>query len=137
MTGRKLYIVLTGLMLVGYAWLGWNVIEGSAHSAVPSVCLFKEVTGLPCPSCGTTRALLLLAHGRFRDSFMMNPFGMMLALALVVIPLWIVTDTISRSDSFYRRYMRMEHLLSQNRLLAAGAAAIVALNWFWNITKGL
>jgi Protein of unknown function (DUF2752) len=137
MTRRKLYTVLTGLMLVGYVWLGWNFIEGSAHSAVPSVCLFKEVTGLPCPSCGTTRSLLLLAHGRLRDSFMMNPFGMMLALALVIIPLWIIADTISRSDSFYRRYVRMEHLLSHNKLLATCAVAIVALNWLWNITKGL
>jgi hypothetical protein len=137
MTRAKLYTILTGLMLVGYVWLGWNFIESSAHSAIPSVCLFKEVTGLPCPSCGTTRSLLLLAHGRFRDSFMMNPFGMMLALALVVIPLWMASDTIGRKDSFYRRYVHLEHLLSHNKLLAGCAVAIVALNWFWNITKGL
>ncbi len=137
MTRKKLYTVLTGLMLAGYVWLGWNVIESSAHSAVPSVCLFKEVTGLPCPSCGTTRSLLLLMHGQFRESLMMNPFGMMLAFALVAIPMWIMTDIISRSSSFYRRYTRMEYVLTHNKLLAACAVAIVALNWIWNITKGL
>ena len=137
MARRKLYTVLASLSLAGYVWLGWNFIEGSAHSAVPSVCLFKEVTGLPCPSCGTTRSLLLLAHGQLRDSFMTNPFGIMLAFALVVIPLWIMADTISRSDSFYRRYVQVEQILMHNRLLAACAAAIVALNWVWNITKGL
>ncbi len=137
MTGRKVYTVLTGLVLVGYAWIGLNFIDGSAHSAVPSVCLFKEATGLPCPSCGTTRSLLLLMNGQFRESLMLNPFGMMLAFALVVIPLWIVIDAFKHSDSFYRRYTQMEHLLAHNKLLAACAAAIVALNWFWNITKGL
>jgi Protein of unknown function (DUF2752) len=137
MTRKKLYTVLTGLMLVGYVWLGWNFIEGSAHFSVPSICLFKEVTGLPCPSCGTTRSLLLLVHGQIRDSFMMNPFGIVLAVALLVFPLWIISDMIRRRDSFYRRYVQMEHLLLQNKLLAACAVAIVALNWAWNITKGL
>ncbi len=137
MVKRNLYIILACLSLAGYIWLGWNFIERSAHAAIPSVCLFKEVTGLPCPSCGTTRSLLLLIRGQFRESFMMNPFGMVLALALVVIPLWIMVDTISRSDSFYRRYVQMEHLLSHNRVLAVFAVAIVALNWVWNIAKGL
>jgi Protein of unknown function (DUF2752) len=137
MTRRKLYIVLAALSLAGYVWLGWNFIEGSAHSAVPSVCLFKEVTGLPCPSCGTTRSLLLLIHGRFLESFMMNPFGILLAVALTVVPLWIMADTLSSSESFYRRYVQIEQILMRNKLLAACAVAIVALNWFWNITKGV
>jgi len=137
MTKRKLYTILAGLSLAGYVWLGWNFIEDSAHSAAPSVCLFKEVTGLPCPSCGTTRSMLLLVHGQLRESFMMNPFGMMLALALVIIPLWMMADVLRGSGSFYIRYTRMEYLLSHNKLLAVCAAAIVALNWFWNITKGV
>ncbi|MGA9406545.1 MAG: DUF2752 domain-containing protein [Bacteroidota bacterium] len=137
MVKKKLYIVLAGLSLVGYGWIGWNFIEGSEHSVIPSVCLFKEITGLPCPSCGTTRSLLLLMGGHFHESLMMNPFGIVLALALVIIPLWIVIDTLGNSDSFYKRYTQMEHLLAHHKLLAAFAAAIVMLNWFWNISKGL
>jgi len=137
MIKRNLYIVLAGLSLVGYGWIGWNFFEGSEHSVLPSVCLFKEVTGLPCPSCGTTRSLLLLINGRFHESLMMNPFGIVLALALVVVPLWIAIDTLANSDSFYRQYTRMEQLLTRNKLLAAFGAAIVMLNWFWNISKGL
>jgi len=137
MAKRNLYVFLAGLSLVGYAWLGWNVIEGSQHSALPSVCLFKEVTGLPCPSCGTTRSLLLLMNGELRASLMMNPFGFLLAAAIVVIPLWIAADVLRRSDSFYRHYLRTEQLLLRNKPLALCAAAIVALNWCWNIAKGL
>jgi hypothetical protein len=137
MMKRNLYIFLVCLSLVGYGWIGWNVAEGSEHSAVPSVCLFKEVTGLPCPSCGTTRSLLLLISGRFHESLMMNPFGIVLALALLIVPLWIMIDTFGNNDGFYRWYTRMENLLTHNKLLAAFAAAIVMLNWFWNISKGL
>jgi len=137
MPKRNLYVFLAGLSLVGYAWLGWNSIEGSQHSAMPSVCLFKEVTGLPCPSCGTTRSLLLLMNGEFRASLLMNPLGLLLAAAIVVIPVWIAVDVLRRNDSFFRRYVQMEQLLLRNRPLAVAAAAIVALNWFWNIAKGL
>ncbi len=137
MTKRNLYVVLAGLSLVGYGWIGWNLIEGSERSAIPSVCLFKEITGLPCPSCGTTRSLLLLISGQFHESLMMNPFGIVLALALVTVPSWMMIDTFRKRDSFYRRYTRMERLLTHNKLLAAFAAVIVMLNWFWNISKGL
>ncbi len=137
MTRKRLYIVLAFVSLAGYLWLGLNLLEGLTRSAVPSVCLFKEVTGLPCPSCGTTRSLLLLIQGRIFDSFMMNPFGIFAAIALATVPLWILADTVRRSESFYRRYVEMEQLLSRNRFLAACAAAIVTLNWFWNIAKGL
>ena len=137
MIKRKLYVVLAGLSLVGYGWIGWNLVEGSERSAIPSVCIFKEVTGLPCPSCGTTRSLLLLINGRFHESLMMNPFGVVLALALVIVPLWIMIDTFGNGDSFYKRYSQVENLLTHNKLLAAFAVAIVMLNWFWNISKGL
>ena len=137
MTKRNLYILLACLSLVGYGWIGWNFVEGSEASAVPSDCLFKEITSLPCPSCGTTRSLLLLMGGHFHESLMMNPFGIVLALALVIVPLWIMLDTFGKSDSFYKRFRWMEHLLTHNKLLAASAAAIVMLNWFWNISKGL
>ncbi|MGA7159813.1 MAG: DUF2752 domain-containing protein [Bacteroidota bacterium] len=137
MIRKNLYIVLAGLSLAGYGWLGWNFIEGSETSGLPSVCLFKEITGLPCPSCGTTRSLLLLMSGRLHESLMMNPFGIVLALALVIVPLWIMIDTFGRSHSFYRRYAQIEHLLTHNKLLAAFAVAVVMLNWFWNISKGL
>ncbi len=137
MVKKKLYILLACLSLSGYVWLGWNFIEGPAHTAAPSICLFKEVTGLPCPSCGTTRSLLLLVQGDFRGSLMMNPFGVLLAVALIVVPLWITADTLTSSESFYRRYVFLEQIFMNNKLLAVCAAVIVALNWAWNITKGL
>ena len=37
------------------------------------VCIFRLVTGLTCPGCGTTRALHQIVHGHFLDAFMLNP----------------------------------------------------------------
>ena len=36
-------------------------------------CVFKSVTGFPCPACGSTRAVAHLAQGRFSSAVAMNP----------------------------------------------------------------
>lgn len=42
------------------------------------VCVFKNMTNLPCPGCGLTRSFLYLGHLRIWDSLRMNPFGIVL-----------------------------------------------------------
>ena len=56
-------------------------------------CLLHEATGIPCPSCGTTRGMGLLIHGHITAAIRFNPlvmaslFGGLLFLlyALVVV----------------------------------------------------
>jgi hypothetical protein len=38
-----------------------------------SLCALKVVTGIPCPTCGTTRALACLAHLDLAGAFAMKP----------------------------------------------------------------
>jgi hypothetical protein len=133
MTKRTLYILLTGLSMVGYVWLGWNV---AGHSTTPNACLFKAVTHLPCPSCGTTRALVLLVNGDIRGSLVINPFGALLALALTIVPLWMVIDLTRSSDSLFRWYVSAENSLVKHKWISVPAITVVLLNWFWNIAKG-
>lgn len=54
--------------------LGWLTLDGMAR-ALP-LCLFKAVTGLPCPGCGMTHALILAMNGRFAESFAAHPLGL-------------------------------------------------------------
>ncbi len=39
---------------------------------LPSVCQFRNVTGLNCPGCGLTRAFVSIAHGRFIEAWNYN-----------------------------------------------------------------
>jgi hypothetical protein len=38
-------------------------------------CTFREVTGIPCPTCGTARSALSLLEGRFLAAFGWNPLA--------------------------------------------------------------
>lgn len=47
-------------------------------------CPFKAITGIPCPGCGMTRAVLHACKGDFREAFRYHP------LWIVAVPLVIV-----------------------------------------------
>ncbi len=54
------------------------------HSDDPrhSICTFRRVTGLPCATCGMTRALSALVRGEWQRSRAYHPLGGAVALAL-------------------------------------------------------
>ena len=41
-------------------------------------CLFLSLTGLQCPGCGSTRALIHLLHGELRAAWRMNALFVLL-----------------------------------------------------------
>ena len=52
------------------------------------LCLFRQVTGRPCPSCGLTRSWQAIGHGRIGDGLAAHPFGPLTVLAAV----WLASD---------------------------------------------
>lgn len=135
MSRRTLYILLAALSLSGYLWIGWNEFSPSAR--IPEVCIFKAVTHLPCPSCGTTRSVQLLLQGNVTGSVSENPLGIVIAFALLIIPLWLLVDCATRRETLYRWYMRGEVILKQKLWISIPLIAVVVINWAWNIVKGI
>lgn len=58
------------LMIAGAVYL--FLFEPGRSGFFP-VCVFRALTGLTCPGCGTTRALHEITHGHFKAAFMLNP----------------------------------------------------------------
>ncbi len=95
-------------------------------------CPLHEYLGLPCPSCGTTRGVLLLLEGRVGDAFLMNPLvlggGSVFGAYLVFG--WI-------------RYFRTGHFPeprwtpARRRWLRWSTASALVLNWAWLIWRGV
>jgi hypothetical protein len=51
-----------------------------AGVTLPSVCAFRNATGLPCPGCGLTRSWVELARGDLAASVARNRMGWLLML---------------------------------------------------------
>lgn len=52
--------------------------DGDAVRAQPydiPCCMFRSLTGLPCPFCGLTRSFVSLSHGRWREAFLFHLLG--------------------------------------------------------------
>jgi hypothetical protein len=121
----------------GYVWFGLNQYSTfvSKNSEI-GVCLFKHVTNIPCPSCGSTRSLAALLSGDFLGSLLLNPLGLILAVVMLVLPLWVLFDVLSRKETFLKFYISAESVLKQKQI-AIPAILLVVSNWIWNIYKGI
>ena len=135
MTRSKLYTLLAIACLAGYIWLGYNLTNAISQNNF-GVCIIKESTGYPCPSCGSTRSVVSLINGNLRDALYWNPIGLILVVILVVTPFWLGFDLVLKKQSVLNFYDRIEHVFQQ-RKYAIPAIILVLLNWIWNFYKGL
>ena len=137
MTRNKLYYLVLLACFLSYSWLLFLKLSFVEKSDLDlTVCLFKRITSLPCPSCGTTRAVSYLFNGEMVNSFYMNPFGFIVAIIMIVSPVWIFFDFIKGKQSFFDFYKKAEHLI-RNKTIAISLIVLVILNWIWNIYKHL
>lgn len=134
LTKSKLYAILLIACTAGYIWLWLNLANDNGN--VVGGCLIKHATNIPCPSCGTTRAILLLLQGRFLDSLYINPFGLMVLMIMFFVPLWIAFDELTKKETLYRFYYKTESVLQRPEYAVPGIVLVV-VNWGWNIIKGL
>ena len=77
-----------GIVVIWLAGVAlYTALARSAEHA-PSLCVFRNVTGLPCPTCGTTRATLAFARGDILAGVLYNPFvvtALAIGLTLCVV----------------------------------------------------
>lgn len=137
MSGKqKLYLILTSLCIGGYLLLIIEHLGVFPHDHLDTVCFFKLMTSIPCPACGSSRALLAILGGEYFTALMINPLGYLASLGLLVLPFWLIIDFINRKESLFRFYGRAINYI-QRKPIAISLIALVMINWVWNISKGL
>ena len=51
-------------------------------------CWFRQLTGLPCPTCGATRSVLSLVHGNLAEAIGHNPLLFFCYIGALVLDLY-------------------------------------------------
>ena len=128
----RLYPLLLLLSACGYVWL--FVSDDGSRGFGWNGCLTKSLFHIPCPSCGTTRAVRAAFHGELLDSLYCNPLGILVAALMVIVPIWIIADYLTGSASFLRAY----HFIEKKLLVkpyAITAILLILINWIWNLVK--
>jgi hypothetical protein len=133
---NRLYSILFIACLAGYIWLYYCITKNISESRSVDVCLIKQATNIPCPSCGSTRSIISLTKGNFIKAFYLNPIGYIIAIIMLIAPVWIVSDVIFRNNSLFKCYQIIEINLKKPRY-AIPLIFLMSINWIWNITKGV
>lgn len=133
---NKLYLILLIACLAGYIWLYFSLTKNITESKSFEVCLIKYVTNIPCPSCGSSRSIISLTKGDFNGALNFNPIGYLVAIIMLIAPIWIIADTIKRTNTLFDFYLKIETYLKKPKI-AITLILLVIINWIWNITKGL
>lgn len=136
MNRKRLYVLLSVACAIGYIWLLFTYNRGVINGVEPGVCLFKRITTMPCPSCGSTRSVLSLMEGDVWGAMQWNPFGLILMAILIISPIWILYDVVRQKSTLFTVYTNSE-LFLKRKWVAIIAILIVLLNWVWNIYKGI
>jgi hypothetical protein len=114
------------LLCAAGAWLRVSFTSGW----IPSLCLFRRLTGIPCPACHATRALASLLTGSVGASLAWNPLAALLALASVAAALASLARRLSGRPALALRIGPREGVA-----LRAAAAVILAANWIFLIVS--
>ena len=87
-------------------------------------CVFRSLTGIPCPTCGTTRAATSFLNGEILAAFAANPlaagFGLLFVVGAPLATLWAIARwPVPLLPTPIPMWIRV------------GAVALVSINWLW------
>lgn len=135
MTRNRLYFFLFLALIAGYSYVFSETCMKISHPTF-TPCIFKNITGIACPSCGVTRSVLLLIHGNVTFAILTNPLGLIVAAIMAITPLWMLYDVFLKRDTLHSSYLKTEKIL-KTPLIAMLLFILISANWAWNIHKGL
>jgi hypothetical protein len=98
-------------------------------------CIFKSVTGLPCPGCGLTRASAAVLQRKWELAFYYNPLVFPLAFALCIIGVGLVWDWKTEKRAFASMLARLER--QQPRYIYILFILLLLTHWAWSVYKGI
>ncbi len=120
-------------MWAAAVFLGWAALVGAVAFLADllgrsaPLCLFKQLTGIPCLTCGSMRGVMSLARGDLAGAWWCNP--LMFSVAVLFLTALLVRVVLARAV--------VVDLSRRQRAVAWSlAVAAILLNWahvIWNV----
>lgn len=100
------------------------------HALGVTVCPLKRLTGVPCPSCGSTRACLAMLRGDVCAALALQPFAVVLVFG--VAPALLAASALA-GRARVRTFLAAAFARRPVRWLCA---ALLAADWIYVIRNG-
>ena len=107
-----------------------SIIYVSTFS-MPFYCIFKKISGIPCPGCGLTRACLHLVDLRFTEAVKQNILVVPLALLALAGSVCFLIDRF-----FDKNWLSCLHSALTSTIAVRLSIVLTLFSWFYNLTVG-
>jgi hypothetical protein len=111
-----------GALAYGGVWL-------AAGLPLPP-CLFRAVTGCPCPACGATRCVLALLHGHMAEAAACNPLILAGLTALALLNLYAAAVLLGHLPR-----LRLSFGNTEARIFQTAFVILITANWTYEIHR--
>lgn len=118
------------LIILGYVYLIWEGMPDPNDTS--SVCIIKNVTGYPCPACGTTRGSIYLTRGFFKKALLTNPLSYLIVFGSLTAYVWVLRDFIKEQETFFPFINKPKPIW-----FIIIVILLTIANGVWNIYKGV
>jgi hypothetical protein len=116
-----------GLWALCAGALGLSFVLPPSALASHSICWFYNLSHIPCPGCGLTRAFLFISHGEWSRAWNLNPFGFVwYALAIYGFFRPLLMNRVPRFSLPLDRAV-------QGAVFIPGLVILMVLVWAWRI----
>lgn len=129
----RFYLASVLLAFAGWLWLLWSVYRAEGGNI--TLCFFRNITGKPCPACGSTAALMQILQADYIGALYTNPLGYIAGIGLILLPLWITKDLITRRPTLQNAVAAFDAAVKERPWLLLLILIPLILNWIWNFMK--
>lgn len=121
-TSKRLiwFFLLSGILVA-------SVAVTPFHEGEFTVCILKNVLGIPCPGCGMTRAFLFIGHGDIHAALRLN-INSLLAFFIIAI-LWLHAGFNIITGKEVKVHLTRREMF----LIYLSASAFMISGWIYNI----
>ena len=120
---RQTWIIYFPVFLWLSALLGAAVFSRLVGKEL-SICIFRNVTGYPCPSCGSTRGMIAILQGHIWQGLCLNP---------VFIPAFLLVLAWLGMRFLLGMQARLLMTRREKWLLIAAGSLLTVAQWLYNL----